>query len=265
MNPNSSASTVLGIGIAVMLLLSGGTISTTGESTNQTSNISKESIATSMLDRELIPENQLLTEEDSNITQGIAKTVTPKYKVKVTFDYIIITNDLDGTDTGSVFDRVGEYDLSAYVQGKRVDLTGGTGYSCSVFDFETHSPIAKWCERLYDADTGEKITFNPGTEVTVEMPQDVPLSIFTTGLEIDDCGRVNWPKDDDPKLEELVSLLNEPNEPGFVKDKIKAFRNYIITKNDDCGILHPDPNDPISTGYREPYLYYPIKYGRFPS
>jgi hypothetical protein len=78
MNPNSSASTVLGIGIAVMLLLSGGTISTTGESTNQTSNISKESIATSMLDRELIPENQLLTEEDSNITQGIAKTVTPK-------------------------------------------------------------------------------------------------------------------------------------------------------------------------------------------
>jgi hypothetical protein len=78
MNPNSSASTVSGIGFAVMLLLSGGTISTTGESTNQTSNISKESIATSMLDRELIPENQLLTEEDSNITQGIAKTVTPK-------------------------------------------------------------------------------------------------------------------------------------------------------------------------------------------
>jgi len=77
-----------------------------------------------MLDRKLIPKNQLLTQEDSNISQGIAKSVTPKYKVKVTFDSITVKNDREGAGSGN-----GEFDLSVFVQGKRVDLTGGTSAS----------------------------------------------------------------------------------------------------------------------------------------
>jgi hypothetical protein len=139
------------------------------------------------------------------------------------------------------------------VQGKRIWLSGdGTGPTTE------KCPVPKGdfpdCG-LWNAENGETITFDPGTEVIVEVPQDVPLSIFNTGLEIDGCGLVEWPNDDDPKLKELISLLNDPNGRAFSPLKIKAFQNYIIHNNDDC---FGDDNDPISS---DQTFYQPTKYG----
>ena len=46
---------------------------------------------------------------------------------------------------------------------------------------------------LGDVSEGETVTFELGTEVTVEIPDTMPLSIFTVGEEIDRCGRGNHP------------------------------------------------------------------------
>ena len=116
----------------------------------------------------------------------------PKYKVKVTFDSITVKNDREGAAS---FD--GEFDLSVFVQGKRVDLTGGSS------------------NRIWDAQEGKTYQFNPGTEITVLLPEKVPISIFTIGHEVDTCGRVDWPKDDDPIMQSLVATLNKPGKPDY--------------------------------------------------
>ncbi|MGV8106330.1 MAG: discoidin domain-containing protein [Nitrososphaerota archaeon] len=117
----------------------------------------------------------------------------PKYEVKVTFDTITIKNDREGAASGD-----GEFDLSAFVQGKRVDLTGGSS------------------NRIWDAQEGKTYQFNPGTEITVLLPEKVPISIFTIGHEVDGCGRVDWPKDDDPIMQSLVATLNQPGKPDYL-------------------------------------------------
>jgi hypothetical protein len=114
-----------------------------------------------------------------------------QYKVKVTFDSITILDDREGLLSGD-----GEFDLSAFVQGKRVDLTRASGPGAGI----------------WDAQEGKTYQFNPGTEVTVLLPEKVPLSILITGHEVDGCGRVDWPKDDDPIMQRLVDILNKPRQ-----------------------------------------------------
>jgi len=159
----------------------------------------------------------------------------PKYEVKVTFDSITIKNDREGAASGD-----GEFDLSAFVQGKRVDLTGGTS------------------NRIWDAQEGKTYQFNPGTEITVLLPEKVPISIFTIGHEVDGCGRVDWPKDDDPIMQSLVATLNQPGKPDYqlyaspfdhfkeiAIDKVKKPIRYQATCAD---ILFTSNNDVLS-GY----------------
>jgi hypothetical protein len=43
---------------------------------------------------------------------------------------------------------------------------------------------------LGDVSEGETVYFDPGTEVTVNLPKTLPLSIFTAGQEVDGCGRI---------------------------------------------------------------------------
>jgi hypothetical protein len=146
----------------------------------------------------------------------------PKYKVKVTFDSITVENNRDALGDG-------EYDLSAYVQGKRVDLTGATGYA------------------LMDAQEGKTYQFNPGTEITVFLPENVPISIFTVGHEVDWCGRVHWPKDDDPIMQSLVTTLNNPGQPDYQyyrspldhpKEKAIASFKSKIQDQTDCAATY---------------------------
>jgi hypothetical protein len=132
----------------------------------------------------------------------------PEYEVKVTFDSITIHNDHEGAASGD-----GEFDLSAFVQGKRVDLTGGTGYACtrSVYNPQMHTWTQQpsWCERLWDAQEGKTYQFNPGTEVTVLVPENVPLSFLIGGGEDDGEGRYWYPARE-KYFKELADLLQDP-------------------------------------------------------
>lgn len=135
----------------------------------------------------------------------------PPYKVKVTFDSITILDDREGTFSGD-----GEWDLSSYVQGKRVDLTAGTsGSTCTrlvesplpgppIYTQQQYSCIGLW-----NAEEGRTYQFNPGTEVTVDVPQGGKLLIVTTGFEIDN-ERGTWTKDDHPEILADVAKLNDP-------------------------------------------------------
>ena len=82
--------------------------------------------------------------------------------------------------------------LSAFVQGKRVDLTEGSPAStCTRL---VPGPVGRFgptylaqeypCKALMNAEEGRTYQFNPGTEVTVALLATVPLSIFTVGSEV---------------------------------------------------------------------------------
>jgi hypothetical protein len=88
----------------------------------------------------------------------------------------------------------GEFDLSAFVQGNRIDLTDNS-VGGGIWVGTEMPPFG-----LGDASYNETIYFDPGTEVTVSLPDTQPLSIFTVGQEVDECGRIDF---DDPNLENL--------------------------------------------------------------
>jgi hypothetical protein len=160
-----------------------------------------------------------LTVQNSYALKGpdnLNPILNPIYKIKVTFNSITIHHDRDDASDG-------EFDLSAFVQGKRVDLTAASG------------------GKIYDAHEGETYSFNPDTEVTVDLRATVPLSIFTVGHEVDRCGRVDWPGVDDPVMQKLVTALNQPSAPGSatsptsVKNKaISDFKDAVIVEQLFC-------------------------------
>ena len=103
--------------------------------------------------------------------------------VKVTFKSIIVRNDHDGLFRGS-----GEWDLAAYVQGHRVMLTEASP------DVVCGNGSPGCDHELFWVDNNEQIKFKPGTEITLDIPSKWPLSIFTVGSEVDDCGRDTFPE-----------------------------------------------------------------------
>ncbi len=107
-------------------------------------------------------------------------------RIKVTFDSITINYPHEPGFISTTSDA--EFDLSVYVQGKRLDLTDSS-VNCywAGGDFP---PCG-----LGDSDWKETIRFNqPGQDlpaiITVDMPRNTPLSIFTVGQEVDECGRI---------------------------------------------------------------------------
>jgi hypothetical protein len=66
----------------------------------------------------------------------------------------------------------GEWRLSAYVQGHRIDLTRASGANDQGLD---------------SVDDGKTIEFGPAGEMKVDMDGIYPLSIFTVGGELDGC------------------------------------------------------------------------------
>jgi hypothetical protein len=111
-------------------------------------------------------------------------------RITVTFNSITIHNPHEPGFISPTSDA--EFDLIAYVQGKKVDLTDAS-VNC-VYAGVDFPPCG-----LGDADWKETIYFNQPNqdhraEITVDMPQGMPLSIFTVGQEVDECGRVPFPK-----------------------------------------------------------------------
>lgn len=171
------------------------------------------------------------------------------YNVKVTFDSITIHNNHEGALSGD-----GEFDLSAFVQGKRVDLTGATGYACtrSVYNPQMHSWTQQpsWCERLYDAQEGKTYKFNPGTEVTVLVSEKVQLSFLVGGGEDDGDGRYWQHHNSVEDIKELIdSLQNAQVLRDERVDSIKGRIGVMLQLQEECfltsGCLDQNLNDNI--------------------
>jgi hypothetical protein len=107
------------------------------------------------------------TNQLKGLPQGGAVFAPPPVSnvvVTVTFDSITVHNR---HDIGSFND--GEYYLVAYVQGKKVDLTHASGPGAG----------------LWDVSDGETLTFKQNNVAITEIPNNIPLSIFTVGIESD--------------------------------------------------------------------------------
>jgi hypothetical protein len=176
---------------------------TNDTATNQT--IPKLKIKTS----DVFPTNQTLVQtlNQSGISDGIspADIGPPAYRVKTTFYNIRVHNDHDGLTRGN-----GEWDLAAFVQGIKVPLTekscrtnyittAGSVPPCGLGDIEGGT------DAIF-ADLGKPL--DAGTSVTVDLPRTVPLSIFTAGVEEDDCGRAEFP-DEDSQLKLMLLMRDE--------------------------------------------------------
>ena len=202
---------------------------------------------------ELEPKARLTIQEklSKEIIPNVKIITLPTYKVTVKFDSITVNDGHEGALSGDA-----EYDLSAYVQGLKIGLTDKShrGSLCAGCDIPPHG--------LGDVSEGETVTFDPGTEVTVEIPETLPLSIFTVGEEVDRCGRGNHP---DNEYDRLITILQKPQDTWF--DSIKAIQQNINTHG--CGsdphnvfINHNEVLGTITKFYFPPgSSYEPIGYG----
>ena len=202
----------------------------------------------------------------SVLSDGIstADILPPAYQVKVTFYWLKAHNDHDGLARGS-----GEWDMAAFVQGIKVPLTdkSWTGI-CGGVMHDTPPPCG-----LGDIDGGETVIFSDqgkpldaGTSVTLQLPRTVPLSIFTAGIEVDDCGRVVYP--DDKEQIKLMQLMRDER-----LDWIHPIQNFIgdVAAKDNLYTVSPI-SDPIC-GYSDLLagsdklgniirFYEPVDYGK---
>jgi hypothetical protein len=193
-------------------------------SDNQTSNQTEETSKPRMFERQLSPD----VLKDLSIL-----TPPPPYKIKVTFDSMTVHNDHEGALSGD-----GEYDIAAYVQGIKVGLTDASGPG----------------DGLWDVSNGETVTFDPGTEVTIDTPPTMPLSIFTVGSEVDGCDRTAFPENVQSTIVDIIQ--NTPiggiiaTVDAEVQKHINGAINWI-----GCKL---NPNDVLGTINQ---AYEPTSYG----
>jgi hypothetical protein len=125
------------------------------------------------------------TERDHRDSQPPSGAPQNQTGITVTFQVIQIHNDHEGFGRGA-----GEFNLVAYVQGKKVDLTGASVNCIYTGDFPGCG--------LGNSNTGDRIGFrnNPSVppSINVLVRQGTPLSIFTVGVESDDCGWQAFPR-----------------------------------------------------------------------
>ena len=185
----------------------------TERSSNSTLNHNREFNIAPTLTTKFLPNDQVLKQEGSGVLEGPGQV--SKYKIKVTFDSITIHNDNEGVLSGD-----GEIDLSAYVQDKRVDLTDASG--------------------IWDAVEDETYSFDPGTEITVEILETLPLVIFTAGVEVDGQGRIDWAaKEDSLEIARLIAELHDPN----VENKLPGLDRLRDLLERDLCLVNCNYND----------------------
>ena len=158
---------------------------------------------------------------------------------EVTFNSITVHNKHEGTFSGD-----GEYDLVAYVQGKKIDLTYASGPGSG----------------LWDVSNGESLTFKRANKVITEIPNNVPLSIITAGSEVDGCGRAKFPDN----IQDSTGFFKNPNRqttgPIFFDPKLNLQETRYAQDwlNYKTFCLAANMNDLLGTIN---LLYYPPSYG----
>jgi hypothetical protein len=180
-------------------------------------------------------------------------TVPPPYHMKLTFS-VLPLNDHEGAFSGC-----GEWDLTAFVQGKKISLTdaaGGTsGDLWDVCDDENILPI--------NLSGKAEVTLDIPAEDPLDPTDSQPLSIFTVGTEIDGCMRATLPSD----LNEVQDVLSDKGTTrpyyGDVKGKIAKIQSDINSNLPLGGCLgspslHND-NDLLGVINE---VYYPPAYGK---
>jgi hypothetical protein len=125
----------------------------------------------------------------------------PNVQTVVTFNSITVHNKHEGTFSGD-----GEYALAAYVQGKQVDLTHASGPGAG----------------LMDVSNGETLTFKQDNVAITEIPNNIPLSIFTVGHELDACpNSFKFPQN----IQEKLPIFFDPGLDW--SSAISKFQHYL--------------------------------------
>jgi hypothetical protein len=73
----------------------------------------------------------------------------------------------------------------------------------------TYQPEKYPCKALSNAEEGRTYQFIPGTEVTVIVPEKVPLSLIIGGAEVDGQGRF-WFSARENYFKKLLDQLQDP-------------------------------------------------------
>ena len=109
---------------------------------------------------------------------------------------------------------------------------------------------------LGDVSEGETVTFDPGTEVTVEVWETLPLSIFTVGDEVDHSCRSKHP---DNIQDKLIAILQKPQDTWFDSVKVTQHNENLneCTSKFKKAVLK-NPNDILGTITK---FYSPPGYG----
>ena len=204
-------------------------LNTESEESSERTNTESES----SLDNE-INESATTSADTSNIT----------YKVKVQFDSITVYEDHEGPLSGDA-----EYDLTAYVQGVKVELTDKTTGE-GIWVGQDIPPFG-----LGDVSEGETVTFDPETEVTVEIPDTLPLLIFTVGDEVDHSCRSKHP---DNMWDKLITILQKSQDTWF--DSVKVIQqneniNVCTSKFNNTKLMNPSDILGIITKFYDPPDY----------
>jgi hypothetical protein len=189
----------------------GSTVSSELIANNQTtgSNKTEETSKPRMFNRQLSPD----------ILEDFQILTPPTYKVTVVFDWMKVHESHEGLLSGG-----GEYDIVAYVQGKKVALTDLSGPG----------------QGLWDVSRGETVTFNPSAEVVVEILPQFPLSIFTVGAEVDGCDRTAFPE----IIQDVVlKVLTVGGSLKTIQDELNDAINWAgckLNPNDVLGVINKD-------------------------
>ena len=170
----------------------------------------------------------------------------PTYQVKVKFDSIKVQETHDPGIFTSQGD--GEFDLYAFVQGVPIGLTdrsyeeicGGNG-----------NPLP--CG-LGDVSHGETVYFAPSAEVTVDVPETLPLSIFAAGVEVDNCGRISLYHSGIPPPDQIVRILNQPEQTWVqsLQKYVRYLSNPVSNPTSTCGVNLNDRLGSIMNFYKPP-------------
>jgi hypothetical protein len=200
---------------------------------------SEESSERTNTESELSLDNEI---NESATTSADTSNIT--YKVKVQFDSITVYEDHEGPLSGDA-----EYDLTAYVQGVKVELTDKTTGE-GIWVGQDIPPFG-----LGDVSEGETVTFDPETEVTVEIPDTLPLLIFTVGDEVDHSCKSKHP---DNMWDKLITILQKPQDTWF--DSVKVIQqnenlNVCTSKFNNTKLMNPSDILGIITKFYDPPDY----------